>query len=203
MDDNFRDMARFDATNGDNQYSLTIEEVAQRYEAAGFPRSIRTLQRYCAANHLDAIKAPTQMGDIYLVTPESVARHVAELEQVMATTRFAAGRDLSRQDAIGDAAQSLVELNADGPATIDDTPRPVAPANDASHYVERLEDEVVFLRGQISTKDGQIKELTERSRETNHLIGGLQRMLTPLLGTREPVPDHRPEGDSYSGPFGA
>jgi hypothetical protein len=31
-------------------------------------------------------------------------------------------------------------------------------------------------------KDEQIKDLTERARETNHLIGGLQRMLTPLLG---------------------
>ena len=28
----------------------------------------------------------------------------------------------------------------------------------------------------------QIKDLTERARETNHLIGGLQKMLTPLLG---------------------
>jgi hypothetical protein len=31
-------------------------------------------------------------------------------------------------------------------------------------------------------KDEQIKDLTERARETNHLIAGLQRMLSPLLG---------------------
>ena len=31
-------------------------------------------------------------------------------------------------------------------------------------------------------KDAQIKELTERSRETNHLIAGLQKMFTPSLG---------------------
>ena len=31
-----------------------------------------------------------------------------------------------------------------------------------------------------------IKELTERSRETNVLIGGLQRMLAPLLGSPDP-----------------
>lgn len=201
MDNDIRDMTRFDATNDDSQYSLTIEEVAQRYQGAGFPRSIRTLQRYCASQHLDSIKAPTQMGDIYLVTPDSVARHVAELEQVMATTRFATGRDASRQDAMGDADQPLAELPGAGIATAGDTSRPV---NDtASHYVERLEDEVVFLRGQISTKDGQIKELTERSRETNHLIGGLQRMLTPLLGTREPAPERRPDGDSYPGSIDA
>ena len=45
-----------------------------------------------------------------------------------------------------------------------------------------LEGEVEFLREENATKNAQIKELTERSRETNLLIGGLQRMLAPLLG---------------------
>ena len=56
-----------------------------------------------------------------------------------------------------------------------------------SRYVARLERENGFLRGQITVKDEQIKDLTERARETNHLIAGLQKMLTPLLG--------RPRGD--------
>jgi Phage integrase, N-terminal SAM-like domain len=33
-----------------------------------------------------------------------------------------------------------------------------------------------------------IKDLTERARETNHLIAGLQKMLTPLLGGSAPSP---------------
>jgi hypothetical protein len=49
----------------------------------------------------------------------------------------------------------------------------------------RLESENEFLRGQIGVKDDQIKDLTERARETNHLIAGLQKMLTPLLGRSE------------------
>jgi hypothetical protein len=61
--------------------------------------------------------------------------------------------------------------------------RPVATA-----YVERLESENDFLRKQIGVKDDQIKDLTERARETNHLILGLQKMLTPLLG-RSPNPE--------------
>jgi hypothetical protein len=48
--------------------------------------------------------------------------------------------------------------------------------------VERIESENNFLRQQIGVKDDQIKDLTERARETNHLIAGLQKMLTPLLG---------------------
>jgi hypothetical protein len=42
--------------------------------------------------------------------------------------------------------------------------------------------EITFLRTEISIKNDQIKDLTERARETNHLIAGLQKMLTPLLG---------------------
>src|SRR5437588_313452 len=48
----------------------------------------------------------------------------------------------------------------------------------------------------IGVKDEQIKDLTERARETNHLIAGLQKMLTPLLGRPEEThagPHQRPE----------
>jgi hypothetical protein len=54
----------------------------------------------------------------------------------------------------------------------------------------------VFLREEITTKNAQIKELTERSRETNVLIGGLQRMLAPLLGSPDP---HTPKSEDLSG----
>jgi hypothetical protein len=43
------------------------------------------------------------------------------------------------------------------------------------------------LREQIGVKDGQIKELTERARETNVSIAGLQKMLTPLLGRADTI----------------
>jgi hypothetical protein len=58
-----------------------------------------------------------------------------------------------------------------------------------------LEGEVEFLRGQITTKDLQIKELSERSRETNVLIGGLQRLLAPLLGSPDP---HSPNNGNHT-----
>ena len=66
---------------------------------------------------------------------------------------------------------------------------------ESSRYVVRLEGEVEFLRGQITTKDLQIKELSERSRETNVLIGGLQRLLAPLLGSPDP---HSPTNVSHN-----
>jgi hypothetical protein len=54
-----------------------------------------------------------------------------------------------------------------------------------SRYVACIESENEFLRGQIGVKDTQIKELCERAMEANVFIGGLQRMLTPLLGNFE------------------
>ena len=45
-------------------------------------------------------------------------------------------------------------------------------------------------------QDDQIKDLTERARETNHLIAGLQKMLTPLLGRSRAIRQTRPTGES-------
>ena len=95
----------------------------------------------------------------------------------------ATGRDMSRQVVPSTLSD---ESNADlrqGAATPDDVSRHVATA-----YVERVESENEFLRQQITVKDEQIKDLTERARETNHLIAGLQKMLTPLLGRPDESP---------------
>jgi hypothetical protein len=64
----------------------------------------------------------------------------------------------------------------------------------ALRYVQQLEkrldekdSEIGFLRSEVAVKNDQIKDLTERARETNHLIAGLQKMLTPLLGRASDV----------------
>jgi hypothetical protein len=95
-------------------------------------------------------------------------------------------REYSRPDAAGreqprtDAAVRPPEAELPKAAPIPEQPR--TDANGDERYIKALERENEFLRGQVTTKDAQIKELTERSRETNILIGGLQKMLTPLLG---------------------
>ena len=167
------DMSRPAATSPD-QYFLTIEDASVRYEHAGHPRTIRTIQRYCAKGHLDCLRQETSFGDKYMITPESVARHIAQIEELSSTSR-----DRTRPAATIVAQQVSPEPFSTQPPTSPDLSR-----QDAAEirYVERLEGEVEFLREQVTTKDSQIKELTERSRETNVLIAGLQRMLTPLLG---------------------
>ena len=100
-------------------------------------------------------------------------------------------RDLPRPVATTVAAENKDDMPRQEPATPPDQSRPAAttPPED-SRYVGALERENEFLRDQVVVKDTQIREMTERARETNVLIGGLQKMLSPLLGRpREPRDD--------------
>ena len=63
--------------------------------------------------------------------------------------------------------------------------------------VDRLKDDITFLRQQITTKDDQIASLLERDKETNFLVRGLQQMLTPLLSNSQPRPPQEPEQPRY------
>ena len=92
-----RDLPRQGATDNDTDFSLSLEEVAERYARAGHPRTLRSLQRYCVGGHLDARKIATAIGDKYLVTPQSVARHIAQIVELSQLDAVATGRDLSRQ----------------------------------------------------------------------------------------------------------
>src|SRR5271167_3243871 len=91
-----RDLPRQGATDNDTDFSLSLEEVAERYARAGHPRTLRSLQRYCVGGHLDARKIATAIGDKYLVTPQSVACHIAEIAELSQLDAVATRRDLSR-----------------------------------------------------------------------------------------------------------
>ena len=171
------DVARPVATSPDSDYTLSIDEAAARYDHAGHPRTPRSIQRYCAKGHLDCRRIETPFGEKYLITPASVAKHIAYIEEVRPT---ATGPDLSRPVTAVVVAEAHEAERTRTDETSRDQSRPVATD---TRYVELLEGENSFLKAQISTKDEQIKDLTERSRETNHLIAGLQRMLSPLLGS--------------------
>jgi hypothetical protein len=205
------DLPRQDATSTDGDFIVSIEEAVERYARAGLPRTPRSIQRYCAKGHLECRRIETAFGEKYLITPASIDKHIAYVEevrpdatgrdmsrQVGATANYdfprdnqrqepMTSRDLSRQDAAPVAHDAQGDEPRPTATTSDDGSRPVATSPDlTAKYVDRLEGEVTFLREEISTKNAQIKELTERSRETNVLIGGLQRMLAPLLGSPDP-----------------
>ncbi len=178
------DQSRPVATTDDSEYSLSVDEAAERYEHAGHPRTIRAIQRYCAKGDLDCRRRETQFGVKYVITPTSVAKHIAYIEEVRPVTT---GRDQSRQAATVVAAESLDETTRNGSR---DHRRQVATGRDKPRRVAvcraLLNARTSSCADRSAVKDTQIGELTERARETNHLIAGLQKMLTPLLGASNP-----------------
>ena len=180
------DPSRQAATNTDSEFFLSIEDALERYEHAGHPRTARSVQRYCAKGHLDCRRMETPFGEKYLISPASVAKHIAYIEEVRPT---ATGRGEPRHVATSVVAEMRHDKPRQETPTTPDPSRHIAIGPDMTgKYIERLEGEIAFLRGEISTKNLQITELSERSRETNVLIGGLQRMLSPLLGSPDPHP---------------
>lgn len=181
------DTSRLVATGLDSDFTLTIDEALERYSRAGLPRTPRSIQRYCAKGHLDCRRIETQFGEKYLISPASIDKHIAYIEEVRP---IATGRDEPRQVATDVAAQLSQDEPRQEAPTSPDPSRQVA-----TEFVARLEGENEFLRKQIGVKDDQIKDLTERARETNHLIAGLQKMLTPLLGRAgDAAPDQAERG---------
>jgi hypothetical protein len=172
------DTSRPVATGSDSDFTLTIEDALALYAAAGIPRTPRSIQRYCAKQHLSSRRIETEFGEKYLITSASVEKHIAYIKEVTPAT----SRDVPRPVATTVAAEKPHDMQRQEPTAPPDEPRLVATSPDLSRYVARLEGDIDFLRGQMDVKDNQIKEMTERARETNVLIAGLQKMLTPLLG---------------------
>src|SRR5713226_1436243 len=156
------DQPRHAAASSDTEYSLSIEDAAALYERARLPRTLRTIQRYCARGHLDSHRVETAYGEKYLITPASVVKHIAYIEEVRQAT---AGRDEPRQVVVSNDQETRHSVDTEGAATGRDEPRQTAADADAvSRYVVRLEGENEFLREQVGVKDTQIKDLTERAR---------------------------------------
>jgi hypothetical protein len=151
------------APSPDNEYVLTIDEVAELYASAGFPRPTRRLQKYCARGDLDCRKVETLSGEKYLITPISVERHIT----LIAQTQGAAGRDQARPGAAPGAQQESHET-----AAVEATPPDAPTRPDASitsdlsvfdhPYVRRLEREVEEFKGKY---EGQVRR-TEQVLET-------------------------------------
>ena len=109
------DMSRQDATNTDTKsvhaadtaYSLSIDDASELYARAGHPRTVRSIQRYCANSHLDSIKMATTLGDKYFINPDSVARHISQIEELISLDQRTSHRDGSRPIAPPVAEQTL------------------------------------------------------------------------------------------------
>lgn len=143
------------APSPENEYTLTIDEVAELYTKAGFPRPIRRLQKYCARGDLDCRKVETLSGEKYLITPLSVERHIALIAQTQGTS----GRGQARPGAAPGAEQKSLETSILGatPRIVPARPGASATADTSvfEHpYVKRLEREVEEFKDKY---EGQVR----------------------------------------------
>src|SRR5208282_204669 len=143
------DMSRQGATSPDSEYTLTIDEALERYDRAGLPRTARSVQRYCAKGHLDCRRIETAFGEKYLISPASVDKHIAYIEEVRPA---ATSRDVPRPVATTVGLEENHDEQRRKGATSPDQSRPVA-----TEYVEQLakrleekDGEITFLRSEVS-----------------------------------------------------
>ncbi len=137
------DLSRPVATSPDSEFTLTIDEALERYGRAGLPRTPRSVQRYCAKGHLDCRRIETQFGEKYLISPASVDKHIAYIEEVRPV---ATSRDVPRQVATTVVPKESHDEPRQQAATSPDLSRPVATSHELdTRYVERLEDENDFF----------------------------------------------------------
>jgi hypothetical protein len=158
------------AAADEHGYLLSVEEAADRYAAAGHPRTIRAIQKYCRRGDLESQKVETTYGERYLITPASIDRHIAMIIE----RSQASGLEQPRPAATVRSSASPEKSQLEGPENVREQPRPAAPEFQ-DRYIVHLEKENEFLREQNTV-------LLERVKETNILTGRLQEMLTPLLG---------------------
>jgi hypothetical protein len=161
------------AISNEHGYLLSVEEAADRYAAAGHPRTIRAIQKYCRRSDLESQKVETTYGERYLITPASIDRHIAMIIE----RSQASGREQPRQDAIVRKGEVDDKASSEVPENVREQPRPAA-SDFQDRYLAHLEKENTFLREQNTV-------LLERVKETNILTGRLQEMLTPLLGSSD------------------
>jgi hypothetical protein len=96
---------RPDASTDEHTYLLSVEEAADRYAAAGHPRTIRAIQKYCRRGDLESQKVETTYGERYLITLASIDRHIAMIIERSQTN----GREQPRPDAADDRYVQLLE----------------------------------------------------------------------------------------------
>jgi hypothetical protein len=184
----------------ESAYTLTIDAAADRYAAAGFPRPARRLQKYCARGDLECRKVETSSGERYIITPESVDRHIAYIKE----TSDAAGRAPARPDEAGRTSEVKRNLITNEDAAEPVQPRPVAASTDLAifehPYVQRLEREVDDLKSkyekQVRRTEDILEDANKRLVEMAQAgqIAGSKTLAEYLLAAKNVAPasvDHR------------
>ena len=195
------DLSRPVATSPDSDFTLTIDESLEQYARAGLPRTPRSLQRYCAKAHLDCRRVDTPFGEKYMISPASVAKHIAYIEEVRPV---ATGRDEPRHAATPVAPGESHDGQPKEPPTTTDLSRQATTSSDMAifehPYVKRLEAEVDEFKSkyekQVRRTEDILEDANKRLVEMAQAgqIAGSKTLAEYLIAAKNPPPapvDHR------------
>jgi hypothetical protein len=176
---------------------VTLDVVSSRFIAAGLPRSMRTLQRYCANGTLDSVKEATETGDTYFVREQSIATAITALKQLhdakQGPRHAATERAMTHPVAPDAALQDRDDIDGHGPTVLVDVdeerPERQTPSSaDTSGYVAQLEErlvekdeEIAFLREELIDRRGQIKDMKGIIDGQNQLLEAIQTNVAPIF----------------------
>ena len=89
VDGDKRDIARQSNTTK-RAITLTIFQAVELFSSLEFPRSKRSVQRFCEQGHLDCVRIKGARGDQFFINRESIERYAEELRQIEADASITA-----------------------------------------------------------------------------------------------------------------
>lgn len=181
----------------DHAALVTLDVVSSRFIAAGLPRSMRTLQRYCANGTLESVKEATDTGDTYFVVEQSIDTAITALKQLHEAKDRPRHVATERAMSIGvdqaHASQNDVDTDRHSPTAaavnVEEKSERQAPSgSDVSRYVAQLEarldekdEEIDFLREELIDRRGQIRDMKGIIDGQNQLLETIQTNVAPIL----------------------
>ena len=195
-----------DSMNKDTSL-VTLDVVGRRFEAAGLPRSIRTLQRYCANGTLECVKEATDTGDAYFVVETSIQSAITSLRQLHDAKNqlrhSAVERDMSGdvipavepQNAPDHVGLSPTETDNDAKETSE---RQGASQFDMASYVAQLElrikekdKQIAFLQDEMIDRREHLHNMKKIIDGQNNLLDTIQRNVAPVFQALASTVDRR------------
>ena len=165
------------------EHALTTNEATKLFERAGFPRSQRSMERYCKSGELDCVVDPDE--ERYYITMASIDRVIGKLEEIKAR-HVQLGTDKRDPVKGGDAGQSRPSPDVGNDAPESD--------NDSGKRIKELEFKLRDAEIGSRAKDLHIeRQNAERDWLLNQLIEGSRRigiLETKLLQLETPKANH-------------
>ena len=186
---------------GELRHTLSVHDVGAALDAAGVPRSHRSIIRYCETAMLDAVKVPGPTGAQWYVSPSSLPKAIGDLKQweQQRARQSAPQSDPSGHDALEkernnnsdtasngapQLATSKPQIRGEGTETGSAKARHSAPELDVYEhpYVKKLEDRVEKLEAKYEAQVRRTEEIQLKGQQQLDLSPDFPPLMSRVRG---------------------